>query len=130
MKIKTNKINDKIFDVVSFYQGSYNIKGVQRSTLYITITNSNYAEIKENFVDGLEIEEVKQTNTPLTSDISDTYYKEFSIIGEIRDNLDNTFTVLIGKKTPLEEAQERVLALENENAELLFQNLTGEEFTE
>ena len=130
MKIKTNKINNKTFEVVSFYQGSYNIKGVQRSTLYITITNSNYAEIKENFVDGLEIEEVKQTNNPLTSDISDTYYKEFNVVGEIRDNLNGTFTVLIGKKTPLEEAQERVLVLENENAELLFQNLTGEEFTE
>ena len=128
MKIKIN--NDKTFEVTSFYQGSYNIKGVQRNTLYITITNSNYAEIKENFVDGLEIEEVKQTNNPLTSDISDTYYKEFSSIGEIRDNLNGTFTVLIGKKTPLEEAQERVLVLENENAELLFQNLTGEEFTE
>lgn len=127
MKIKIN--NDKTFEVTSFYQGSYNIKGVQRSTLYITIENSSYAEIKENFIDGIEIKEVKQTNKPSTSDTPDTYYKEFSIIGEIRDNLDNTFTVLVGKKTPLEEAQERVLALENENAELLFQNLTGEEFT-
>lgn len=128
MKIKIN--NDKTFEVTSFYQGSYNIKDVQRSTLYITIENSSYAEIKENFIDGIEIKEVKQTNKPSTSDTPDTYYKEFSIIGEIRDNLDNTFTVLVGKKTPLEEAQERVLALENENAELLFQNLTGEEFTE
>lgn len=130
MKIKTNKINDKIFDVVSFYQGSYNIKGVQRSTLYITITNSNYAEIKENFVDGLEIEEVKLTNETTSSDAAFTPYKEFNVVGEIRDNLNGTFTVLIGKKTLLEEAQEKVLALETENAELLFQNLTGEEFAE
>ena len=130
MKIKTNKINNKIFDVVSFYQGSYNIKGVQRSTLYITITNSNYAEIKENFVDGLEIEEVKPTNETTSSDTAFTPYKEFNVVGEIRDNLNGTFTVLIGKKTLLEEAQEKVLALETENAELLFQNLTGEEFAE
>lgn len=127
MKIKIN--NDKTFEATSFYQSSYNIKGVQRSTLFITIRNSTYAEVKENFANKIEIEEVK-TNKLLATDTSDTFYKEFSIVGEIRDNLDGTFTVLVGKKTPLEEAQERVLALENENAELLFQNLTGEEFSE
>lgn len=120
------KVDNKTFNAISFYVANTTMKNVSRETLFITIKDSTYEEINSTFVDGIEI--IKIDNQPLLSS-KETSYGTYSVAGEIRDNRNGTFTVLMGKKTALEIAQERVLALENENAELLFQNLTGEEFT-
>jgi len=121
------KVNDKTFNEISFHVTNTTMKNISRETLFITIKGSTYEEINSTFVDGIEIIKI---DNQLFSSSKETSYSAYSVAGEIRDNRNGTFTVLMGKKTALEIAQERVLALENENAELLFQNLTGEEFSE
>ena len=105
------------------------LTNVYREVLRITVA-STYAEVAEKFVDGakfairqreiLVMEDGTQTATDVDYDKS-----EYSIAGDIIDHRDGRITVYMGKMT---EHEKEVADLELENAALLFENLTGEEF--
>lgn len=123
------KVGDKSFILSDIgYQG-YTYRGAYRDTALITVKDTTYADVLAAFVDNVSIAEEKGNGT------TDTDYSIYAIAGAVSDNRNGTFTVRMGKRTEaetyqvkLEDAQAQVAALEEENAELLFQNLTGEEF--
>lgn len=106
-----------------------NLNGIYRDVLRITVA-STYAEVAAKFVDNakfsirqreiLVMEDGTQTENDVDYDKS-----EYSIAGDIIDHRDGRITVYMGKMTSHEL---EVAALEEENAELLFSNLTGEDF--
>lgn len=84
------------------------------------------ASVKEAFVDNISyrqewdsaviLDDGTETTEIQTRDLSD-----YCIAGDVVDTRDGNITVYMGKKTQVEILME-------ENAALLFENLTGEEF--
>ena len=101
-----------------------------REVLRITIANATIDEIKAHFTDDA-VFSIRQTETKKNEDGSEyeedvDYPKtEFCILGDIVCHKNGNITVYMGKKT---EHELEVQALEEENAQLLFDNLTGEDF--
>lgn len=122
------KVGDKSFTMSDIgYQG-YTYRGAYRDTALITVKDTTYTDVLAAFVDNVSIAEETDNGTG-------TDYSIYAIAGAVSDNRNGTFTVRMGKRTDaetyqvkLENVQAQVAALEEENAELLFQNLTGEEF--
>lgn len=121
------KINDKKFNNGTIRFTNYEIKGTRRPALEIVINNSNYNDIAAYFVDNAPI--IYSAKTLLLRN-QECDYQNYQVAGDIVDHRDGSFTVYMGKKTQLEEALATNAALEAENAELLFQSLTGEVFAE
>ena len=91
-----------------------------------------HAEAEKLFVDGQPwsivmdtVKEVEQPQEDGTVEIVEVPAREeydnsdFSVAGDITDHRDGTLSVKMGKPTQIEQ-------LEEENAALLFENLTGE----
>lgn len=124
------KVGNKKFTLVDIgYQG-YTFRGAYRDTILITVKDTIYEEVLAAFVDNITITEINKDDGTVIND-----YSHYAIAGSVSDNRNSTFTIRMGKRTEretyqkqLEDAQDQVAALETENAELLFQNLTGEEF--
>lgn len=120
------KTNDTSFNDAAIHLLDYVIKGVRRPSIEIVLKDSTYNDIATNFVDNIQI---LSAYTPLWKNkVYD--YTSYVVAGDIVDHRDGTFSIYMGKKTELEAALEANAALEAENAELLFQTLTGEEFSE
>ena len=92
----------------------------------------SHSEAEAIFVDGLAwsivmdvVKEIEQANEDGTVEIVQVNEKEeynnsdYCIAGDIIDHRDGTLSVKMGKPTDVE-------VLEEENAALLFENLTGE----
>ena len=113
-----------IFDKQAVVEQQY------REVLRITIAGATIDEIKAHFTDNA-VFSIRQTETRKNDDGSEydedvDYPKnEFCILGDIVCHKDGKITVYMGKMT---EHELEVQALEEENAELLFNNLTGEDF--
>jgi hypothetical protein len=114
-----------IFDKQSVIRNEY------RDVLRITVA-STYEEVVQKFVDNAKF--VIRQREVFIDDKGNEYSQdvdyekyEYVIAGDIIDHRDGRITVYMGKMT---EHELEVAALENENAELLFSNLTGEEFFE
>lgn len=104
-----------------------NTRGQTRDCLIIT-TGETYQNVKNRFIDGVQFsvlayEELMNVSGLPSREFGYVEYEkhDYIIAGEITDNRDGTMTVIIGKKTEIE-------ILEDENALLLFENLTGEVF--
>ena len=102
-----------------------------RDVLRITVTDTNYGEICEFFKDNAEFS-IRQNEIVGKDENNEDVYgdvdypkSDYSILGDIVCHKDGKFTVYMGKMT---EHELEVQALEEENAELLFNNLTGEDF--
>ena len=102
--------------------------GQYRDCLSIKITGSPYETISGMFLNGAVFSIMAYEEIPNVSGLPSREYEyveypktDYIVAGDIIDHRDGTFTVLMGKKTALE-------LLEEENAALLFENLTGEEF--
>ena len=82
-------------------------------------------EKHEMVVINEETGETKDTviQVPVT-ELEEYDNSEYSIAGDIIDHRNGKITVKMGKPT----AEELLVILEQENAELLFNNLTGEDF--
>lgn len=82
-------------------------------------------EKHEPIVINEETGEIKDmvTQIPVTK-LEEYDNSEYSIAGDIIDHRNGKVTIKMGKST----AEELLLVLEQENAELLFNNLTGEDF--
>ena len=113
-----------IFDKQAVVEQQY------REVLRITIAGATIDEIKAHFTDNA-VFSIRQTETRKNDDGSEydedvDYPKtDFCILGDIVCHKDGKITVYMGKMT---EHELEVQALEEENAELLFNNLTGEDF--
>ena len=85
----------------------------------------NYQAVLEPIVINEETGEIKDmvTQIPVTK-LEEYDNSEYSIAGDIIDHRNGKVTIKMGKST----AEELLLVLEQENAELLFNNLTGEDF--
>lgn len=116
-------------------------RGTNRECLTMGLI-ADYEGIKESFVDGAQFSILALENPQIQEDEVLTpvsgvsiekeslnngegyvgyEYFEYSVAGDITDNRDGTFTVIMSKKTEVE-------LLEEENAALLFEKLTGEVF--
>lgn len=105
------------------------LTNVYREVLRITVA-STYAEVAEKFVDGAKFSIrqreifINDQGEQYSQDVDYEKY-DYIIAGDIIDHRDGRITVYMGKPT---EHELEVMALENENAELLFTALTGEDF--
>lgn len=102
--------------------------GIKYATLEITVDSNDYNSINSIFVDNIKIIRKPEGINSLSK--KEQNLSDFSVAGDIIDHRDGTFTIQMRRKTSYELAQEKILALEKENAEMLFQNLTGEDFEE
>lgn len=98
------------------------INGIERSLAVVKVEDESTDAVKEAFLSG-GIWSVKREITDEEGNVSEQVYpfEEHCVLCQIRDNIDGTMSVYMGKKTDNE-------LLEEENAALLFQILTGEEF--
>lgn len=103
--------------------------GRKSKTIHLEMS---HAEAEKLFVDGQPwsiimdtVKEVEQPQEDGTVEIVEVPAQEeydnsdFSVAGDITDHRDGTLSVKMGKPTQIEQ-------LEEENAALLFENLTGE----
>lgn len=84
------------------------------------------ASVKEAFVDNISYRQEWDSTVILddgteTTEIQTRDLSDYCIAGDVVDTRDGNITVYMGKKTQVEILME-------ENAALLFENLTGEEF--
>lgn len=84
------------------------------------------ASVKEAFVDNISYRQEWDSTVILddgteTKEIQKRDLSDYCIAGDVVDTRDGNITVYMGKKTQVEILME-------ENAALLFENLTGEEF--
>ena len=84
------------------------------------------ASVKKAFVDNISYRQEWDSTVILddgteTTEIQTRDLSEYCIAGDVVDTRDGNITVYMGKKTQVEILME-------ENAALLFENLTGEEF--
>ena len=103
-------------------------RGQDRDCILIKFNNVSYEVLNEIFIDGLNFSIMAYEEISNVSGLPSREYEyveypktDYIVAGDIIDHRDGTFTALMGKKTALE-------LLEEENAALLFENLTGEEF--
>lgn len=105
------------------------LNNVYREVLRITIINSTYELISQYFVNDAEYSIRQFDINEETGEELETYTDydkfEYCLAGDIVDHRDGRFTVYMGKKTDYEIEMDK---LEEENAQLLFENLTGDEF--
>ena len=100
-----------------------------RDVLRITLADTNYGEVCTFFKDDAEFSIRQNEVTGKDAEDNDVYgdvdypKTEYSILGDIVCHKDGKITVYMGKPTAHEEEVNR---LEEENAALLFENLTGE----
>lgn len=100
-----------------------------RDVLRITLVDTNYGEVSEFFKNDAEYSIRQNEVTGKDTDGNDVYgdvdysKNDYSILGDIVCHSDGKITVYMGKLTAHEEEVKR---LEEENAALLFENLTGE----
>lgn len=100
-----------------------------RDVLRITLADTNYGEVCTYFKDDAEFSIRQNEVTGKDTEGNDVYgdvdypKTEYSILGDIVCHKDGKITVYMGKLTAHEEEVKR---LEEENAQLLFENLTGE----
>ena len=74
------------------------LRGCRRPALELHITGSSYAELAELFVDNAAFS--------LRHGGEDYDQSEYCLAGPITDHRDGTFSVVMGKKTELEELRE------------------------
>ena len=74
------------------------LRGCRRPALNLYITGSSYAELAELFVDNAAFS--------LRHGGEDYDQSEYCLAGPITDHRDGTFSVIMGKKTELEELRE------------------------
>lgn len=130
----SNPYKIKLFDGTLFecagqpVSAKKTFRGQNRDCILIVLTNVSYEMIAEKFVDGVLFSVMAYEEIPNVSGLPSREYDyieypktDYIVAGDITDHRDGTFTALMGKKTALE-------LLEEENAALLFENLTGEEF--
>lgn len=116
------KINGIVYPaIINGDLSDYNWDNRESKTIVIEMTCS---EANSLFVNGLkwsilnDVPQEQEDGTVIT--VQEEYdNSEFSIAGDIIDHRDGTLSVKMGKPTQLEK-------LEEENAALLFENLTGE----
>ena len=118
------EIEPSIFDKKARVNEEY------REVLRITV-ESNYEDMNTYFVDYNPFVIREHDLNPETNEELETYTdydkSDYCLAGEIIDHRNGHFTVYMAKLTEHEKAVE---ALEMENAELLFSNLTGEDFSD
>lgn len=104
-------------------------KNEQREMLRITVS-STYADVAQYFVDDATFSirqfDVDENGNELAT-YTDYEKTDYVIAGDIIDHRDGRITVYMCKKTKHELEME---SLEAENAELLFNVLTGEDLTD
>lgn len=114
-----------IFDKQSVLKNEY------RDVLRITVA-STYEEVAQKFVDNAKfvIRQreifIDDKGNEYSQDVDYEKY-EYVIAGDIIDHRNGRITVYMGKMT---EHELEVAALEDENAELLFTALTGEDYSD
>lgn len=113
--IKLN--NDEMIEVIEIRAGIIN----GRSCLSMTF-ESDYATLKEKFTEGVQYSVVADEQTDDGENTQAEYDKsDYCLPIKFTDNCNGKFEVIMGKKTATE-------LLEEENAQLMFELLTGEEF--
>lgn len=125
----TNKRTDAIFpsytfkDVYAMYDGSIYINKIRRDCIVLTIKNESYELVKS----VLDNDKSFSLQIIMSDDsISGTFDKsEYSIIGDITIHNDGSITIQFGKLTDQEITINQLM---QENAELLFTSMTGEEY--
>ena len=102
--------------------------GMNREYLRITVTAA-YADVVAAFVNGAKYSirqyDLAEDGNELET-CKDFDWSEYCIAGDIVDHRDGRVTVYMAKPT---EYEVQLQALETENAALLFEYLTGSEFT-
>lgn len=100
------------------------VDGANRDYLRITV-NAAYADVAASFTDGAQYS-IRQYDHAEDGSKLETYTdfdkSEYSVAGEIVDHRDGRVSVYMSKPT---EHELQIRALEEENAALLFENLTG-----
>lgn len=100
-----------------------------RDVLRITVTDTSYGEVCEFFTDDAEYSIRQNEIVGKDEQGADVYgdvdypKNDYCILGDIVCHKDGKITIYMGKLTAHEEEVKR---LEEENAALLFENLTGE----
>lgn len=129
MEQKIILTNGTEMPVISVYGSQRVMQGSNREVLEITVV-SDYAAVKggiaadDSFIiRQTDMQPVIDTEGNDTGEVQTTifefYKKDYAINGDIVDHQDGTTTYYIGKKTDYEK-------LEEENAKLLFESITGE----
>ena len=118
-------IGDKTLNESSVFPTRLVCRGSLREAIVITLADVTYEEIKETFVDDIAI--TKSYSDRFRQNVNEDY-SSYCVAGEIVDKRDGTFTVSMCKRTEQELHDIEVAALEAENARLLFEMLTGEEY--
>lgn len=116
--MSTIKIGEKRLEVSGVYSQHYNTRGDVRPVLKIIISGASYASVASDFADGAGLTVIDTDENGVETEFS---YNGYCVAGDIVDTRDGKIIVYMGKKTELE-------VLEEENARLLFENLTGEAF--
>ena len=125
------KIKDNIFETLKQPMSTKRVfRGENRETLLL-VFNKNVFENKDVssiFVDNCNFSVIETVELMNVSGLPSREYEDreyskelFCVAGDITDHRDGTISILMGKKTDKE-------LLEEENAILLFENLTGEDF--
>lgn len=99
--------------------------GIHRESICITLNNVTYDELTSTFVNDVSI--VRETNDYDGNKVTEDY-SAYSIASNIVDRRNGVFDVYMCKKTDKELYAENIRRLEEENARLLFENLTGEDY--
>lgn len=121
--------DDTEMPAITIYGAQRNMLGANRESLAITV-QSDYGTIKTRATADQRFTIRQVTETPIldadgkptgemqteTTEFDKNTYVKF---GDIVDHQDGTITFYLGQKTDVEK-------LEEENAELLFNSLTGE----
>lgn len=119
-----HEIEPSIFDKKATVNNEY------REVLRITV-ESTYEDMVAYFVDDNPFVIREHDLNPETNEELETFTdydkSDYRLAGEIIDHRNGTFTVYMAKYT---QHELEVESLEMENAELLFSNLTGEDFAD
>lgn len=129
IKPVTHKRTDAVFpsytfkDVYAMYDGSIYINKIRRDCIVLTIKNESYELVKS----VLDNDKSFSLQTIMSDDsVGGTFDKsEYSIIGDITIHNDGSISIQFGKLTDQEITINQLM---QENAELLFTSLTGEEY--
>ena len=120
------KIGDASFTEKDFSIGEVLNKNAVRDCIMIQLTDTTSDDIEKAFVDNAPIVRVV---TDVDGVVHSTDYSAYNMAGDIINKRDGTFVVYMCKKTKQEITDERIAELELENAQLLYENLTGEEYS-
>ena len=118
-------VNGEEIEVKNIISTNLVVRGIHRKALRITTTGMSYEKISTTFVNNATL--IKKVIDDLDGNTTEDY-SSYSIAGDIVDRRNGTIDVYMCKKTEYEEHNETVKRLEEENARLLFENLTGEEY--